>query len=103
MDEFVGNSNSKNQTDSSSEGLVGSSPILKNQVGSSPTSPDSNSPTFLISYDYGGPSEAYVGKFSKPYEVQLEDTGQSDADDAKLKWGTHKFMLPNPIYGNWDE
>ena len=21
--------------------------------------------------------------------------------DTNLKWGTHKFMLPNPVYGNW--
>ncbi|MDE2714633.1 MAG: hypothetical protein OSB74_09760 [Verrucomicrobiota bacterium] len=31
------------------------------------------------------------------------DAAHDMPDDPKLKWGTHKFMLPNPIYGNWDE
>ena len=31
------------------------------------------------------------------------DAAHDMPDDAKLKWGTHKFMLPNPVYGNWDE
>ncbi|SVB21925.1 uncharacterized protein METZ01_LOCUS174779 [marine metagenome] len=31
------------------------------------------------------------------------DAAHDVPDDPKLKWGTHKFMLPNPVYGNWDE
>ena len=31
------------------------------------------------------------------------DAAHDFPDDSKLKWGTHKFMLPNPVYGNWDE
>jgi len=31
------------------------------------------------------------------------DAAHDFPDDPKLKWGTHKFMLPNPVYGNWDE
>ena len=31
------------------------------------------------------------------------DAAHDHPDDPKLKWGTHKFMLPNPVYGNWDE
>jgi len=31
------------------------------------------------------------------------DAAHDMPDDPKLKWGTHKFMLPNPVYGNWDE
>ena len=31
------------------------------------------------------------------------DAAHDMPDDPNLKWGTHKFMLPNPIYGNWDE
>ena len=29
------------------------------------------------------------------------DAAHDVPDDPKLKWGTHKFMLPNPVYGNW--
>ncbi len=29
------------------------------------------------------------------------DAAHDFPDDPKLKWGTHKFMLPNPVYGNW--
>jgi len=29
------------------------------------------------------------------------DAAHDMPDDPKLKWGTHKFMLPNPVYGNW--
>ncbi|MCH2379605.1 MAG: hypothetical protein MK236_09325, partial [Pedosphaera sp.] len=31
------------------------------------------------------------------------DAAHDVPDDLKLKWGTHKFMMPNPVYGNWDE
>jgi 5'-nucleotidase (lipoprotein e(P4) family) len=31
------------------------------------------------------------------------DAAHDMPKDSKLKWGTHKFMLPNPVYGNWDE
>ena len=31
------------------------------------------------------------------------DAAHDVPDDPKLKWGTHKFMMPNPVYGNWDE
>ena len=31
------------------------------------------------------------------------DAAHDMPDDPNLKWGTHKFMLPNPVYGNWDE
>ena len=31
------------------------------------------------------------------------DAAHDVPSDPKLKWGTHKFMLPNPVYGNWDE
>ena len=31
------------------------------------------------------------------------DAAHDFPNDPKLKWGTHKFMLPNPVYGNWDE
>jgi 5'-nucleotidase (lipoprotein e(P4) family) len=31
------------------------------------------------------------------------DAAHDVPDDPKLKWGTHKFMLPNPVYGNWDK
>ena len=31
------------------------------------------------------------------------DAAHDMPDDLKLKWGTHKFMMPNPVYGNWDE
>jgi 5'-nucleotidase (lipoprotein e(P4) family) len=30
------------------------------------------------------------------------DAAHDFPDDRKLKWGTEKFMLPNPVYGNWD-
>ena len=29
------------------------------------------------------------------------DAAHDHPDDPKMKWGTHKFMLPNPVYGNW--
>ena len=29
------------------------------------------------------------------------DAAHDFPDDDKLKWGTHKFMLPNPVYGGW--
>ena len=29
------------------------------------------------------------------------DAAHDFPDDSKLKWGTHKFMLPNPVYGDW--
>ena len=29
------------------------------------------------------------------------DAAHDVPDDPKLKWGTHKFMLPNPVYGDW--
>lgn len=35
--------------------------------------------------------------------VWFGDAAHDHPDDPKLKWGTHKFMLPNPVYGNWDE
>ena len=31
------------------------------------------------------------------------DAAHDVPDDPKLKWGTHMFMIPNPVYGNWDE
>jgi len=31
------------------------------------------------------------------------DAAHDMPDDPKLKWGTQKFMMPNPVYGNWDE
>ena len=31
------------------------------------------------------------------------DAAHDFPKDPKLKWGTQKFMLPNPVYGNWDE
>ena len=31
------------------------------------------------------------------------DAAHDVPDDPKLKWGTQKFMMPNPVYGNWDE
>jgi 5'-nucleotidase (lipoprotein e(P4) family) len=31
------------------------------------------------------------------------DAAHDMPGDPELKWGTHKFMLPNPVYGNWDE
>ena len=31
------------------------------------------------------------------------DAAHDFPDDLALKWGTQKFMLPNPVYGNWDE
>ena len=31
------------------------------------------------------------------------DAAHDVPDDPKLKWGIHKFMIPNPVYGNWDE
>ena len=31
------------------------------------------------------------------------DAAHDMPDDPKLKWGTHKFMMPNPVYGNWDQ
>ena len=35
--------------------------------------------------------------------VWFGDAAHDFPNDPKLKWGTHKFMLPNPVYGNWDE
>jgi len=29
------------------------------------------------------------------------DAAHDFPDDPKLKWGSQKFMLPNPVYGNW--
>ncbi len=29
------------------------------------------------------------------------DAAHDFPDDPKLKWGTEKFMLPNPVYGRW--
>jgi len=29
------------------------------------------------------------------------DAAHDFPDDSKLKWGTEKFMLPNPVYGKW--
>ena len=29
------------------------------------------------------------------------DAAHDFPNDSKLKWGTHKFMLPNPVYGDW--
>jgi 5'-nucleotidase (lipoprotein e(P4) family) len=29
------------------------------------------------------------------------DAAHDFPKDAKLKWGTEKFMLPNPVYGSW--
>ena len=29
------------------------------------------------------------------------DAAHDFPDDTKLKWGSQKFMLPNPVYGSW--
>jgi len=29
------------------------------------------------------------------------DAAHDFPNDPKLKWGTEKFMLPNPVYGSW--
>jgi predicted secreted acid phosphatase len=29
------------------------------------------------------------------------DAAHDFPDHPQLKWGSQKFMLPNPVYGNW--